>query len=277
MADAWTDAENDLIVSDYLTMLAKELRGEPFSKTGHRRRLRQQIERTEGSIEYKHQNVSAALKSLGEDWIAGYKPAFNFQMSLVDAIVRQMAKDPVWSAPVSRNAKTAFGLHEAAELWIGPPPALRNEPEPKELEQTRAIARKFNVAERDERNRALGRAGEELVLKHEIQSLSNAGRHDLARKVSWTSDIAGDGAGYDIASYAADGRERLIEVKTTNGWERTPFHISRNELRVADECRESWVLLRVHSFSRSPKAFEIYPPLERHVELTPTSFQATFM
>ncbi len=30
----------------------------------------------------------------------------------------------------------------------------------------------------------------------------------------------------------------LIEVKTTNGWERTPFHISRNELAVADENRD---------------------------------------
>jgi hypothetical protein len=46
------------------------------------------------------------------------------------------------------------------------------------------------------------------------------------------SEEDGDGAGYDIASFAPDGRPRLIEVKTTNGWERTPFHISRNELAV---------------------------------------------
>src|SRR3546814_11221910 len=29
-------------------------------------------------------------------------------------------------------------------------------------------------------------------------------------------------------------------VKTTNGWERTPSHISRNELAVADTRREEW-------------------------------------
>ena len=63
------------------------------------------------------------------------------------------------------------------------------------------------------------------------------GRDDLARKVRWVSDEDGDGAGYDIASFAPDGRPRLIEVKTTNGWERTPFHISRNELAVAEERR----------------------------------------
>jgi hypothetical protein len=37
---------------------------------------------------------------------------------------------------------------------------------------------------------------------------------------------------YDIASFAPDGQERLIEVMTTNGRERTPFYISRNELAV---------------------------------------------
>lgn len=69
---------------------------------------------------------------------------------------------------------------------------------------------------------------------------------------------------------------RLIEVKTTNGWERTPFHISKNELEVADENRDSWTLLRLWNFSRKPKAFELRPPLDAHVELTATSFRASF-
>ena len=41
---------------------------------------------------------------------------------------------------------------------------------------------------------------------------------DLARKVRWVSEEDGDGAGYDIASFGPDGRARLIEVETTNGW-----------------------------------------------------------
>ena len=56
----------------------------------------------------------------------------------------------------------------------------------------------------------------------------------------WVSEEDGDGAGYDIGSFAPDGQSRLIEVKTTNGWERTPFHISRNELAVADDRRADW-------------------------------------
>lgn len=90
------------------------------------------------------------------------------------------------------------------------------------------------------------------------------------------SEVDGDGAGYDIESFAPDGRPRLIEVKTTNGWERTPFHISRNELAVAEERRADWCLMRLWNFSREPKAFELRPPLNAHVALTATSYQASF-
>jgi hypothetical protein len=138
------------------------------------------------------------------------------------------------------------------------------------------IARKFDVAGRDERNQALGMLGEELVLLHERSTLAALGRKDLAKRVRWTSQEDGDGAGFDIASFLPDGRDRLIEVKTTNGWERTPFLISRNELAVADERRSEWSLVRLWNFSREPKAFELYPPLDRHVSLTATSFQASF-
>ncbi len=206
--------------------------------------------RSEGSVEFKHQNISAVLKGLGEDWIPGYKPAFNFQMTLVDAVARWLALNPAWLGRHS-GTRVTTGLAEARPIWIGPPPTLSNQPPPQELEQMLHIARKFDVAARDERNRALGRAGEERVLAHERAALKSAGRDDLARKVRWVSEEDGDGAGYDIASFAPDGRPRLIEVKTTNGWERTPFHISRNELAVAEERRSEWSLFRLWNFART--------------------------
>lgn len=43
-------------------------------------------------------------------------------------------------------------------LWIGPPPTHSNQPPPAELEQMLHIARKFDVAKRDARNRAMPRA-----------------------------------------------------------------------------------------------------------------------
>lgn len=272
---AWSDKENDLIVADYFAMLAHDISGTFYSKTDHRRALVALLSnRSEGSIEFKHQNISAVLKGLGEAWISGYKPAFNFQMSLVDAVVRWLDRNPAWLSRVADRQIT--GMEESPQLWIGPPPTMSNQLPPDELVQMLGLARKFDVVARDARNRALGRAGEEFILFHERSVLESAGREDLACKVRWVSEEDGDGAGYDIASFETDGAPRLIEVKTTNGWERTPFHISRNELVVADELRDEWCLLRLWNFSREPKAFELHPPLNAHVSLTPTSFQASF-
>jgi hypothetical protein len=274
--DPWTDKENDLIVADYFEMLRDDTKGQAYNKAQHRLALLPRLNgRSKGSIEFKHQNISAVLKGLGETWIPGYKPLPNFQASLIGAVVRWLERNPAWLHR-SPEPRQQSGLQEAAVMWIGPAPTLSNQPPPKELEEMLYIARKYDVAGRDERNRVLGRAGEELVLFHERASLRSEGRDDLARKVRWVSDEDGDGAGYDIASFTADGRSRLIEVKTTNGWERTPFHITRNELAVAEQRRSEWCLFRLWNFAREPKAFELYPPLDAHVTLTATTFEAGF-
>ncbi|TNE60472.1 MAG: DUF3883 domain-containing protein [Alphaproteobacteria bacterium] len=275
--DPWTDTENDLIVADYFAMLAKDLSGQSYSKSEHRRQLQPLLQgRSEGSIEFKHQNISAVLMGGGEPWILGYKPAGNFQASLEDAIVRFLERAPVWNFHQAGTAK-APKVHDGASLFIGAAPTLSNQPTPENIEQMRRIARKFDPAGRDARNRALGRAGEELVLEYERATLTNSGRGDLAKRLRWVSDLDGDGAGYDIASFEPDGRPRLIEVKTTkSGWNWTPFHITRNELAVADERRDEWCLVRVWDYMREPKAFELRPPLDRHVSLTATNFQASF-
>lgn len=273
--EEWSNLENDAIVADYFSMLTEDLAGHRYNKAAHNRALQERIGRSKGSIEFKHQNISAVLKGLGETWIYGYKPAFNFQMSLIDAVARHLQKQGGWLARTPIQPQS--GVTEAAgPIWISTPPTQQNTPPPDELEQMQAVARKFDVAGRDERNRALGKAGEERVLHHERAILISMGREDLAKKVRWISQEDGDGAGYDIASFTPEGRDRLIEVKTTNGWERTPFHISRNELAVADTNRDSWTLFRLWNFSRKPKAFELRPPLEAHVALAATSFQASF-
>jgi hypothetical protein len=279
MTGDWTDEQNDAIAADYFAMLADDIAGRPYSKAEHNRLLQAVIGRPRGSIEYKHQNISAVLKGLGEVWIPGYKPAFNFQASLVDAVVRWLDRHPDWLAPAARVGMglSQSALREEAMLWIGPPPTHSNAPPPDELEQMTAIARKYDVAERDARNRALGRAGEERVLAHERASLLAAGRTDLAEGIRWVSHVDGDGAGYDIRSFDTDGSDRLIEVKTTKGWERTPFHITRNELAVAEAHRDDWRLVRLWNFAREPRAFELRPPLEAHVSLMATSYQASFL
>lgn len=266
--EAWSAVENAAIVADYLAMLGLDLRGESYNKAARNRALQEHLGRSRGSIEFKHQNISAVLMALGEPWIDGYKPAHNYQDALMDEVVRQLG----------RGASTVDVLPEPpdASIVFGPPPTLSNAPPPAEAERIAAVARKFDVAARQERNRALGKAGEAAVLAHERAHLAAQGRPDLADDVRWVSEIDGDGAGYDIASFEVSGAPRLIEVKTTNGWERTPFYLSRNELDVAEDRAESWRLVRVWNYARGPRAFEIAPPLERHVSLIATGYRAEF-
>ena len=275
MIQGWEDAEIDMIVADYFSMLARELAGELVNKAEHNRALQRLISRSRGSIEFKHQNISAVMLGLRQPWIDGYKPAVNFQSTLDDGVLRWLNTRPDWLLPRAQPLNSR--VQDASTLWIGPPPAQRNEPPAVNPEFMVAMARKYDAAERDAHNRALGKAGEELVLAHEVSVLRRAGRDDLADQVRWTAVQDGDGFGFDIVSFEPDGRDRVIEVKTTNGWERTPFHITRNELAVAEARRDDWHLIRVWNFARKPSAFALRPPLQSHVELTPTSFLASLM
>ena len=271
----WTDTENDLVVSNYFAMLQKELSARPYKKIEYNRKLQELTSRSKGSIEYKLQNVSAVLQLLGEMWIPGYKPALHFQDSLLQAVERWLDTN-IDRMDRFQERSLDTGTSVPRTLWIGPPPSHSNEPPPQALEKVTPILRKFDRPGRDEQNLALGLAGEKLVLDHERTCLVDAGRPDLAEKIRWVSQREGDGAGYDIASYSPKGQNRLIEVKTTCGWERTPFYLSRNEIEVSESHCNEWCLFRLWNFARVPRAFELRPPLEAHVKLTPINHLASF-
>lgn len=274
----WTDAENDLIVADYFAMFRMVLAGTTPNKSQHRRELLTKIQkindRNEKSIERKHMNISGVLMGAGEIWLPGYAPNPNYQISLEDAVARWLTANRSIT-PLS-GFSDLQATYSAGAIELVTPPHMRNEPPPRGLKKLAATAQRFDAAGRDECNRALGRLGEERALAHERATLRDAGRDDLARKVIWVSEDSGDGAGYDISSFAPNGAPRLLEVKTTNGWDRTPFHVSQNELRVAEANRDTWHLFRIYNNARGPRAFELRPPLDQHVTLTPTSFQARF-
>jgi Domain of unknown function (DUF3883) len=276
----WDDTENDLIVADYFAMLTEELSVRHYNKSEHRRHLLSLLPRRNNSaLEFKHRNISAVMDFLGQQKINGYKSLYSYQSSLVDAVIRWLEANPDWAVAKhsASGEQVANTLRDGADaiLWIGPAPTFSNEPPPVDPKFAAAVAKKYDVAQRDAQNRALGKAGEERVLLHEKAMLQAAHRCDLADKVRWTAIEDGDGAGYDIFSFEPDGRERLIEVKTTNGWDRTPFHITRNEIDVAEANLDTWHLVRLWNFARDPRAFSIRPPLDAHVLLTPTSFLAS--
>lgn len=266
----WTDDELDLIIADYFAMLDDEAAGKLYSKAEHNRLLQHQIDRTQGSIEFKHQNISAVLFKLGLPRIVGYLPAANYQRAIVPAIERYLSTHPAALHP----ERVVKGIAERQGLFVDkPPPLLPIVPPRSDMQR---LIRKFNPVERDFRNRKLGREGEELVFHFERQRLQHQDREDLARKVKWVSEELGDGAGYDILSFDAKGKERLLEVKTTVGADVTPFYITRNELSVAAERPDSFRLCRVFDFTAHPRMFELTPPLENFVHLSPLSYEASF-
>lgn len=285
MTGDWTETELEKIVADHFEMLNHDIAGKNYNKAEHNRALQSLIGRSRGAIEFKHRNISAVLKLLGQPVVVGYLPAWNFQTVLVDAVRCWLDEHHDWLTPPrwrTTNSVAEVGtsigksalLPDAPLLWFGPPPSQLNEPPPIDPKMIADLGHRYDIAARDARNRALGKAGEELVLHHERAGLLAAGRDDLAKKLRWTAQEDGDGFGYDIASFTPAGEARLIEVKTTNGWERTPFHISRNECQVAEDHRDVWHLVRLYNFAREPRAFALRPPLEAHLNLAPTSFLA---
>ena len=195
----WTDDELDLIIADYFAMLNDEAANKPYSKAEHNRLLQRHIDRTEGSIEFKHQNISAVLFKLGLPRVPGYMPAAHYQKAIIPAIDRYLSLHPLALHP----ERVIEGLSERQGLFVDRPPALLPITPPKQ--DMERLIRKFNPVERDFRNRKLGREGEELVFHFERERLQQLDRPDLAKKIRWISEELGDGAGYDVLSFDAKG------------------------------------------------------------------------
>jgi hypothetical protein len=267
----WRDDELDLIVADYFAMLAADLSGQAYVKSRHSAALMAKIGRSHRSVEFKHQNISAVLDELGMQWIPGYKPKFNFQNAIFDAIDRYLTGHQSILEPAPKPQTVS---HQVPEIFVAPPTLSPiREKIPARL---RKLIAKFDPVERDHRNRSLGKAGERFVVDLERKRLRDGDRSDLARRVRWTAAEDGDGAGYDVSSFHLTGRPQFIEVKTTNGSCRTPFFLTRNEREIATQCPDEWRIYRVHLFATDPHVFAIAPPLENHVRLAAETWRASF-
>jgi hypothetical protein len=109
----------------------------------------------------------------------------------------------------------------------------------------------------------LGRAGEEFVINFERARLLAERRDRLAAAIEHVAVSRGDHEGYDVLSFAADGRERLIEVKTTNFGAYTPFFVTRNELAVSKAEAAQYHVYRVFHFRREPRLFTLHGAIDR--------------
>ncbi|QXL83514.1 DUF3883 domain-containing protein [Comamonas sp. NLF-1-9] len=269
---AWTEAEIEQVVQDYFAMRSLFLQGRPFVKARYYKETAKRIGRSVASIEHKYMNISATLERLSLPWVTGYAPMRNFQHALLKAVETRVAQE--WDGPIIPE-QANWRAADAPALAIEAPPPLNTVLTSTHQELER-IARRFDPALRDERNRKLGRAGEEYVLESERTRLTAHGRADLARKVLWVAQEQGDGAGYDILSFEPNGEERFLEVKTTVGHQRTPFYLSSNERDLAREAPDRFRIFRLYGWGTEPRAFLIKPPLESSLILSPTAYRASF-
>ena len=279
MADDWSREEVEACVADYLDMLLLELRGEEFNKAERNRHLQQIIPlRSRGSIEWKHQNISAVLVELGLPYVRGYKPRFNYQ-DLLRVVVEERLTGAARLFEAAENAVekptiTPPSIEDILSIQVSPP--IRDD-EPQTLRDVPRRERKLvrrNYLEAEARNRALGRAGEELVLRFEYERLCRANQEALAKRIDHVAATQGDHLGFDILSFEEDGRERLIEVKTTQFGALTPFFASRNEVEVSESRDANYQLYRLFNFIREPRMFTLIGALDRTCELNAIQFSA---
>ena len=279
MPDAWSHEEVEATVSDYFEMLARELRGEAFNKAEHNRNLQRLLKnRTAGAIERKHQNISAILIELGYPYIDGYKPLGNYQDLLRDVVEERLSGatdlQQAATAAVEQIIEEPPTVPDVLSILVSPP--RREEDKPKLYDKparVRPTARK-NYLEIEARNQTLGLAGEKLALEFEHERLWRAGKKDLADRIEHVSHSKGDYLGFDISSFEVDGRERLIEVKTTRFGALTPFFASKNEVEISQSKNGEYQLYRLFNFTQQPKLFVLPGSLRETCSLDPIQFSA---
>ena len=279
----WGPEELDAVVAEYFNLL-RILPGAPRGTLADRKRaLDALIGRGEGSIDFKLGNISHVAQQLSLPPLKGFKPAPNAQDAIYPAVDRYLlthpdtlfgdAVLPTWLREPTQLT-TGPGFSELPAIFVDdtpPPPGAPREVRPEGLER---LVRKFDPVARDFRNRALGKAGEALIVDFERRRLEALERKDLAAKVRWVAQEDGDGAGYDVHSYDGQGNDRLIEVKTTQGVRSTPFFVTRNELSLAHERPDHFRLYRLYEVAQAPRLFKLKPPLEEAVTLEAETWRA---
>lgn len=253
----WSNIEVQLIVADYFSMLTAELKGEEYNKAAHRRALLPLLaNRSESSVEFKHQNISAVLVELGQPFIKGYLPRFNYQQILKEAVIDYLQQN--------LSIEKQFKLFAEKEIvtpkagidflkFVAEPPKGNKAHEPKVSYRRSPI--KINYLEKEQRNQKLGYLGEELVMEYERWQLIKLGKDNLADKVEWVSKEQGDGTGFDILSRNLNGSDKYIEVKTTKLSKETPIFFSKNELEFSVDHRKDFHLYRLFDFEKKAQMF----------------------
>lgn len=277
MAQDWSIEEVRLAVEDYFAMLQLELDYLPYNKAAHNAELLKKLNnRSKGSVEFKHQNITAVLESLGQPYIRGYKRRSNYQHLLEEEVIRYVAAHR--DSLERRFSKFADERIELSDKQLDFSKILADEPVESKLVKREPSFRpiKVNYLEREQNNSSLGRSGEMLVIEFEKWRLIREGKGNLADRVEWTSQIKGDGTGFDILSKNINGTDRYIEVKTTKLRKETPIYLTKNEVAFANKHSNHFFLYRVFDFADTPKIFMKQGNYDNYCTLLPQTFTGFF-
>jgi hypothetical protein len=279
MANNWSQSEVEAAVEDYFNMLRLELAGRRYNKTERRRALMELLNnRSDGSVETKHQNISAVLIEMGIPYIDGYKPRFNYQRSLLPAVVTgYLRNNPEVQALFQADSEVTPTIPTVqdflAAMEAPPVPDERRAPSVAK-ENTIYNPAGVNYLEREARNQSLGEAGEQFVINFERARLIHAGKEAFADRIEQVSAIIGPSAGFDIRSFEKNGSDRFIEAKTTKYGKNTPVFVTPNELRFSRENAPHYYLYRIFRFREDPRLFALQGHLEERCILEPSEFIA---
>lgn len=279
MASNWSILEVESAVEDYFAMLRLELAGKKFNKTEHRKSLLPKLDsRSEGSIELKHQNISAVLIEMGIPYIHGYKPRSNYQRKILPrAIAEYVRNHPELQALFQTDSEYTPVVPSVEHIL-----SRMEKPPVYEKRKSRVVAEaasrytpvRINYLEREAQNLSLGEAGEQFVINFERARLIHAGKTNLSDRIEQVSTTIGPSAGYDILSFELNGVDRFIEAKTTKYGKETPFFVTPNELRFSEQHSPQYRLYRVFGFRLEPHLFALSGHLADQCLLEPSLFVA---
>ena len=206
------------------------------------------------------------MQRLGLEYIKGYKPRGHIQNALIEELTRQTR-----GGAVLREVEIPTRAEKPAQraTFVEHP-----ERTPK-VGRRRSQASAGDAGLRGTREREPTarppRGGDRL--RRGGRTTRGRGRPDLAKRVVWVARDLGDGAGYDIASFDADGSDRHIEVKTTRLGSTTPFYLSAWELAYAEEHPSDRLHLpRVRRRHRA-KIYLVDRPTKTELSLEPITYR----
>jgi Domain of unknown function (DUF3883) len=279
MPENWSQQEVEAIVTDYFVMLADELQGKRYNKAEHNRNLQKLLNnRDRVSVEFKHRNISAVLWQLDYPYIDGYKPLPRYQGLLRQVIEERLTGMTELNQTVAKSVQTQIKVvppvRNLKAIQVPPPSRKEVKSLVQDASRRKTVFVQRNYIEAEAKNRSIGSAGEEFILRFEHERLWREGKRKLADQIEHVSKTKGDFVGYDILSFEANGREKFIEVKTTQYAAMTRFFASANEVEVPQTHADKYQLHRLFHFDKQPKFFVLAGSLRDTCQLSAANYSA---